>query len=72
MENWNIPPISNGGNEIAIYKTDKNNLTVEFYIDRGFLDHYSAFVYTNDKKKIQELEEGANKKLDENWYIVSY
>ena len=80
LENWNIPPISNGGNEIAIYKTDKNKLTVEFYINRGFLDHYSAFVYTNDKDKIKELEERTtlnkglhvNKKLDENWYRVSY
>lgn len=80
LENWNIPPISNGGNEIAIYKTDGNKLTVEFYIDRGFLDHYSAFIYTNDKKKIQELEERitfnkglhVNKKLGENWYRISH
>lgn len=80
LDNWNIPPISNGGNEIAIYKTDDGKLTVEFYINRGFLDHYSAFVYTNDKEKIQELEERTtlnkglhvNKKLDENWYRVSY
>lgn len=80
LEDWNIPPISNGGNEIAIYKTDDNRLTVEFYINRGFLDHYSAFVYTNDKEKIQELDErtalntglNVNKKLEENWYRVSY
>lgn len=80
LEDWNIPPISNGGNEIAIYKTDDNRLTVEFYINRGFLDHYSAFVYTNDKEKIQELDERTalntglhvNKKLEENWYRVSY
>jgi hypothetical protein len=80
LDNWNIPPISNGGNEIAIYKTDENKLTVEFFINRGFLDHYSAFVYTNDKDKIKELEERTtlnkglhvNKKLDENWYRVSY
>ena len=80
LDNWDVPPISNGGNEIAIYKTNDDNLTVLFYINRGFLDHYSAFVYTNDKKKIQELEKrttlkkGAhiNKKLDVNWYRVSY
>lgn len=80
LDNWNFPPISNGGNEIAIYKTEDNILTVEFYINRGFLDHYSAFVYTDDKDKIQELEERmtwkkglhVNKKLDENWYRVSY
>lgn len=80
LDNWNIPPISNGGNDIAIYKNDDNKLTVEFYINRGFLDHYSAFVYTNDKEKIKELEERTtlnkgvhvNKKLDKNWYRVSY
>ncbi|NQX38218.1 hypothetical protein SAMN05421820_101228 [Pedobacter steynii] len=80
LDNWDIPPISNGGNEIAIYKNEDNKLTVEFYIDRGFLGHYSAFVYTNDKGKIKELEEKmtldeglhVNKKLDENWYRVSY
>lgn len=80
LDNWNFPPISNGGNEIAIHKTADNKLTVEFYINRGFLDHYSAFVYTDDENKIKELEERisskmdiyANKKLDQNWYRVSY
>ena len=80
LDNWNFPPISNGGNEIAIYKVDSSKVTVEFYINRGFLDHYSAFVYTNDTEKVKELEEHIsfekglhfNKKLDEHWYRVSY
>jgi len=80
LENWKFPPISNGGNEIAIYKSDRGKLTVEFYINRGFLDHYSAFVYTDDSEKIKELEEHMsykkglhiNKQLDEHWYRVSY
>lgn len=80
LDNWNFPPISNGGNEIMIYMTENNKLTVVFYINRGFLDHYSAFVYTNDNEKIQELEQRTtlnkglhiNKKLDKNWYRVSY
>lgn len=80
LDSWSIPPISNGGNEIVIYKTDDNKLRVEFFINRGFLDHYSAFVYTNDKEEIQKLEEltilnegvHVNKKLDENWYRVAY
>lgn len=80
LDDWNFPPISNGGNEIAIYKVDSSKVTVEFYINRGFLDHYSAFVYTNDTEKIKELEEymsyekelHINKKLDEHWYRVSY
>jgi hypothetical protein len=80
LDNWEFPPISNGGNEIAIYKTDTGKLTVEFYINRGFLDHYSAFVYTDDAEKIKELENHIsyekgnhiNKQLDEHWYRVSY
>lgn len=77
---WNLPPISNGGNEIAIYKTKGNKFTIEFYINRGFLDHYSAFVYTDDADQIEELNKRAtlkkgmhiNRKLDKNWYRVSY
>lgn len=80
LERWNFPPISNGGNEISIYRTNNNEVTVEFYINRGFLEHYSAFVYTDDPKKKLELEERTkykkgfhiNKKLCNNWYRVSY
>ena len=80
LHNWNYPPISNGGNEIAIYRADSSNITIEFFINRGFLDHYSAFVYTNDVNKIEEIEEHikhkkglhVNEKLDKNWYRVSY
>jgi len=75
-----FPPISNGGNEIAICKTQNNKITVEFFINRGFLDHYSAFIYSDNPEKIRELEESLiskkglhrNKKLDDNWYRVSY
>lgn len=80
LDNWNFPPISNGGNEIAIYKHQDNTLTVEFYINRGFLDHYSAFVYTDNYETMQEFEERItlkkglhiNKKLGNNWYRISY
>lgn len=80
LDSWSFPPISNGGNEIAIYKSESGKLTVEFFINRGFLDHYSAFVYTNDNEKIKQLEkymsyqhgQHINKQLDVNWYRVSY
>ena len=80
LDNWKFPLISNGGNKILISQTELGKLTVEFYINRGFLDHYSAFVYTNDQEKIKELEDymsikkstETNKKLDQNWYRVSY
>jgi hypothetical protein len=80
LDSWNIPPISIGGNEITIYYTDENKIKVEFYISRGIF-HYSAFVYTNDPKEIQEMEREIyldkglnkfNKKLDENWYRMFY
>ena len=74
LDNWSFPPISNGGNEIAIYKSNDTIVTVEFFIDRGFLDHYSAFVYTNDSEQIKIFNNNTKsyKKLSENWYKVSY
>ncbi len=80
LNKWNIPPISNGGNEITIDRGKAKEITVEFFINRGFLDHYSAFVFTTDPAKITELEDKVktdkdkqdNKKLDSNWYRVSY
>ena len=80
LDSWKFPPISNGGNIISIDKTPDNKYKIKFYINNGFLDHYSAFVYTNDPKEIKELDErtlsplnmDTNKKLEENWYRVSY
>ncbi|WP_422356576.1 hypothetical protein [Roseivirga pacifica] len=76
-----FPPISNGGNEIAIHRTkDNNRFTIEFYIDRGFLDHYTAFVYTNANVGENSIELASSsvisprsiKKIDTNWYKVIY
>jgi hypothetical protein len=36
---------------------DTKNITVTFYTDRGLLDHYSAFVFTNNSAAIRELDE---------------
>lgn len=81
LEKWNLPPISNGGNEILVDYYSDNKITVEFFINRGFLDHYSAFVYTNSLQKINNLNEhikytksdkSLNYKIDNNWYRVSY
>lgn len=77
----NFPPISNGGNEIIVTNESDNSLTVEFFIDRGFLDHYSSYIYTDNESKIEELNKRielnlkyyhANERLSENWYRVSY
>lgn len=73
-----FPPISNGGNEIFIDYKPEGSITVTFYIDRGFIDNYSAFIFTNDDSKIKEFDartksdwNKTNKKLDSNWYRIS-
>ena len=73
IEKWNFPPISNGSKEINISKGEKGELTVSFYIDQGFIDHFSAFVYTNDSNELKRFYScGASvKQLDYNWYRVS-
>jgi hypothetical protein len=51
-------------------------VSIEFYIDKGFLDHYSAFLYTNDLKQCNSLDSSINKgskitrKVDQNWYVI--
>lgn len=56
---------------------DSKNLTIEFYTDRGLMDHFSAFIYTNDPKEIEFLDEQTNRdykdkdvKLETHWYYV--
>jgi len=73
IEKWNFPPISNGSKEINISKGEKGELTIRFYIDQGFIDHFSAFVYTNDSNELKRFySSGASvKQLDYNWYRVS-
>ncbi|WP_243348171.1 hypothetical protein [Parabacteroides sp. FAFU027] len=73
LDGWNFPPISNGGNEIEISKRKKGLLTVMFYIDRGFIDHCSAFVYTNDANELKDIKSwySSVEQLDKNWYRVS-
>lgn len=72
LKDTSFPPISNGGNEILIDKGKNGELTIEFYIDRGFIDHYSAFVYTDNSTYERELKSSSYaKRLDNNWYKIS-
>jgi hypothetical protein len=72
--------ISNGGNDINFYKNPNGTVSVEFYIDRGFIDHASVFRYTDSESEIRHLDEKTKssdrdtsvKKLAENWYRVGY
>lgn len=57
-------------------KKENDYITVKFYLDRGLLDHYSAFVYTDDPIKINRLEskvklDGNDHKLENNWYCIN-
>ncbi len=76
-----FPPISNGGNEICIQYGKSGALSVEFFIDRGFLDHYQAFLYTEDEQLINHMDNHmaasdgkpyVSRKLAPHWYRVSY
>jgi len=83
FENYKVklnhfPPISNGGNEIFVDDKPSGSITVTFFIDRGFIDHYSAFIYTTDTAKIRTYDtrtkfdhRKTNKKLSENWYRIA-
>lgn len=79
LDGYNLFPISNDGNDINIIGAGKGIISVEFYIDRGFIDHASIFLYTNDPEVIKELkgnyystEIATVKKLADNWYRVGY
>lgn len=70
--------ISNGGNEIIIEQAH-DRYTITFFIDRGLLDHYTAFIYTDDPLKIKEFDTEISKprsvndyKITDNWYRMSY
>jgi hypothetical protein len=58
-------------------QSDNKNFMITFYTDRGLMDHFSAFIYTNDIKQMKELDqqtESDNKdedvKLEEHWYYI--
>lgn len=58
-------------------QSDNKNLMIKFYTDRGLMDHFSAFIYTNDKKEIEQLDEQTKQdkndkdvKLEEHWYYI--
>lgn len=78
LDNEKYPLISNGGNEIVIERNSAGKVSVEFYIDRGFLDHYSAFIYSEAPERIAELDQlvGWNSrryhKISSNWYKMSF
>lgn len=73
---FEFPVISNGGNDILIYRNENNKtLTVTFWVYRNFFSAPSTcFVYTNNDEQKKELEElitkdpNNNWKIEDNWY----
>ena len=73
---FEFPVISNGGNDIGIFRNQENNqTTVTFWVFRNFFDSPSThFVFTDDPKEIKRIEEkietrpNDNWRIEENWY----
>lgn len=62
-------------NEVNVVKQQDTTITVEFYTDRGLMDHYTAFVYSNDSLELKHLTEkigGNNKKMAKGWFYVNH
>ncbi|MBN8790119.1 MAG: hypothetical protein J0I84_23800, partial [Terrimonas sp.] len=43
--------------EINIQYNADETLTITFFTDRGLLDHYSGFIYSNNKEMVESLNE---------------
>lgn len=75
-----VLPVSNNGNDVEIWKNTHGIVTIGFYIDRGFIDHASFFVYTNDPVQVEKFDDEAGKvqpdtsvvKIKENWYRLGF
>lgn len=75
---FDFPIISNGGNEIWIYKDKtQSTKTIKFWISRGFFESpQTYFIFTNDNETIKRYQEliktkpEHNWKLEENWYRI--
>ncbi len=62
--------------EVAIQTLKDTFVTITFYTDRGLNDHYSGFIYTNDKTDIKTFDDkvkngGNDFKLQPNWYLIN-
>ncbi|OCX52592.1 hypothetical protein BEL04_14170 [Mucilaginibacter sp. PPCGB 2223] len=47
-------------------------IEVEFITDAGFIDHYSALVYTERKIKVRSAFSNVTSDMDEHWYTIHY
>jgi hypothetical protein len=68
---FEFPVVSNGGNDIGIYRNKENNgTTVTFWVFRNFFESPSThFVYTDDPEEIKRLNKKVADKPENNWKI---
>ena len=68
---FELPVISNGGNDIGIFRNQVNNrTTVTFWVFRNFFDSPSThFVFTDDPEEIKRIEGKIETKPNDNWRI---
>jgi hypothetical protein len=75
---FDFPIISNGGNDILIYKNKlESTETIKFWISRGFFESPQIyFIFTNDKETKKRYNELIRAKpeyswqLEDNWYRI--
>lgn len=63
-------------NEVSIQTLKDTTVTLTFYTDRGLVDHYSGFIYTNEPEDMKSFDEkvkkgGNNSSKEANWYYIS-
>ena len=68
---FELPVISNGGNDIGIFRNQENNrTTVTFWVFRNFFDSPSThFIFTDDPEEIKRIEEKIETRPYDNWRI---
>jgi energy-coupling factor transporter transmembrane protein EcfT len=68
---FEFPIISNGGNDIMIYKNKKTKkITIHFWIFRNFFDSPQTYlVYSEDSENITYYEKKIKENPDQNWKL---
>lgn len=68
---YEFPVISNGGNDICIFKSGSTRkVTVTFWVYRNFFNSPSTyFVYTDDPKEKEALDNLVKRNPQDNWKI---
>ncbi|MBL0745665.1 hypothetical protein [Chryseolinea lacunae] len=67
---YEFPVVSNGGNDISVWESDEERMTISFWIFRNYFEAPSTrLMYTTDEKRIEEFEKRISRDADNNWKI---